>query len=367
MTNELLNALKVVANERSMKVEELVSVIEQAVFLVAAKRLNRENLEVRFLSTRGEFELYEILTVTEEVSDPKMEISLEKAVLVDPAIALGSVVKVRVEMEDLGRIAAQSVRQMIHKKGREAELHHLFLSYSARKGEVVTAKFVRRTDAGLVFDLGELEGIVPATEHLANDRFERGKHARLVIADVAEGRREPMITLSRTHPNLLRKLMENECPEIADGTVEIAAIARDSSGRSKVAVRSRKTDIDPVGACIGPHGARIKPVMKELSGEKIDIFPWSEDPKKLIASALTPAKNMKVIPVPNKKFADVIVPDEQLSPAIGKKGVNVKLAVRLTKWDMDVMSQKEYEEKMARMEKLGIRKSAENAGGKSEG
>ncbi|MBI5815068.1 MAG: transcription termination/antitermination protein NusA [Nitrospinae bacterium] len=351
MTSELLNALKGVADERSMKVDDLVAVIEEAVKIVAVKRLNRENLEVRFDRARGEFELYEILEVAEEPSDPSLQISLDRAVMIAPEASVGSTVKNRVEMEDLGRIAAQSVRQMIHKKGREAELHHLFLSYSARKGQVVTARFIRKTDAGLVFELGELEGVVPHSEQLANDRFERGRHVKLAIAEVAEGRREPMITLSRIHPNLLTKLMENESPELADGTVEVVNVARDGSGRSKVVVKSRKHDIDPVGACIGPHGARIKPVMKELSGEKIDIIGWSEDPKKLITAALAPAKSMKVLPSDKIKFADVIVPDGELSLAIGKRGVNVKLAVKVTRWDLDVMNQKEYEEKMARIEK----------------
>ncbi|MBI4665334.1 MAG: transcription termination/antitermination protein NusA [Nitrospinae bacterium] len=375
MTSELMNALRMVADEKSMAVEALIATIEDAVAIAASKRLNRENLEVHFDQSRGDFELYELLEVVEEPTDKLAHISLDKALLLDPASVIGSVVKNRVHMEDLGRIAAQSVRQMIHKKGREAELHRQFLNYKARVGEMVTARMAKRGEGGIVFDFGEVEAILPQSEQLAQDKYERGKHFRLLIAEVSEGRREPVITLSRTHPGLLRKLMEMEAPELADGSVEIAAIARDATGRSKVVVKTIKKDIDPVGACVGAHGVRIKPVMRELSGEKIDIFAWSEDPKKLISAALIPAKNMKVFPAEKEKRAEVIVPDDQLLAAIGKKGVNVKLAQKVTGWQLDVMSAKEWEEFQARKAGQGAedrparedRKGAKPAGEQSGG
>lgn len=348
MTSELMNALKMVADEKSMNMDDLIATIEDAVLVVAAKRFNRANLEVVFNTSKGEFELYEALEVTERVDDPLRQITLDKATALDPSASIGSTVKSRVVMEDLGRIAAQSVRQMIHKKGREAEVHKRYLNYKARVGEMITARMVKKTDAGVVFDLGELEAIMPPAEQLAMDKYERGKNMRMVIADVEEGRREPQVILSRANPALLQKLLEMESPELADGSVEIISMARDQSGRSKLAVRSRKKDVDPVGALIGAQGVRIKPVMKELSGEKIDIFAWTDDPKKLIASALTPAKGLTIILSEKRRFAEVIAPDDQLSLAIGKKGCNVKLAVKITRWDLDVMSKKEYEEKMAR-------------------
>jgi N utilization substance protein A len=348
MTSELMNALKMVADEKSMDINDLIATIEEAVLVVASKRFNRANLEVVFNTSKGEFELYEALAVVEHLDDPLKQIALEKATALDASASIGSTVKNRVVMEDLGRIAAQSVRQMIHKKGREAEVHRRYLNYKARVGEMITARIVKRTDAGVVFDLGDLEAIMPPSEQLAMDKYERGKNMRMVIAEVMEGRREPQVILSRANPALLQKLLEMESPELADGSVEIISMARDQSGRSKLAVRSRKKDVDPVGALIGAQGVRIKPVMKELSGEKIDILAWTEDPKKLIASALTPAKGMTIILSEKRRFAEVIAPDDQLSLAIGKRGCNVKLAVQITRWDLDVMSRKEYEEKISR-------------------
>lgn len=349
MTSELLNALKMVADEKSMDVNDLIATIEEAVLAVASKRFNRDNLQVVFNTSKGEFELYEALEVVGDVEYPLDQIGLDKATALDPSASIGSTIRNRVVMEDLGRIAAQSVRQMIHKKGREAEIHKRYLNYKARIGEMITAKIVKRTDANVVFELGEIEAIMPTSEQLATDKYERGKNMRLVISEVTEGRREPRVILSRANPALLQKLLEMESPELADGSVEIIAMARDQSGRSKIAVRSRKKDVDPVGALIGAQGVRIKPVMKELSGEKIDIFAWSDDPKKLIASALTPAKGLTVIVSEKRKFAEVIAPDDQLSLAIGKRGCNVKLAVQITRWDLDVMSRREYEEKLSRM------------------
>lgn len=349
MTSELVNALKMVADEKSMDINVLISTIEEAVLGVASKRFNRDNLQVVFNTAKGEFELYEELEVVDDVEYPLDQIALDKAIALDPSASIGSTVRSRVIMEDLGRIAAQSVRQMIHKKGREAEVHKRFLNYKARIGEMITVKIAKRNDAGVVFELGEIEAIMPQAEQLATDKYERGKNMRVVISEVSEGRREPRVILSRANPALLQKLLEMESPELADGSVEIISMARDQSGRSKIAVRSRKKDIDPVGALIGAQGVRIKPVMKELSGEKIDIFTWSDDPKKLIAAALTPAKGLTVIVSEKRKFAEVIAPDDQLSLAIGKRGCNVKLAVQITHWDLDVMSRKEYEEKIARM------------------
>ncbi|MGK7345598.1 MAG: transcription termination factor NusA [Candidatus Nitrospinota bacterium M3_3B_026] len=356
MSTELMNALKMVADEKSIDIGDLIATIESAVAIAASRRLDRTNLEARFDSERGEFDLYEILEATDHVEDPALQTPIAEARKIDPAAGVGSTVRRRVEMEGLGRIAAQSVRQMIRKKGKEAEAHRLFLTYSGRIGQMVTGRLLRKTDGGYLFDLGDAEGVLPPSEQLMTDRLERGRDVRLVVADVTEGRKEPVIVVSRSSPALLRRLLEMETPEIAEGTVEIAAIARDAAGRSKVAVRGAKKDVDAVGALIGVRGGRIQPIVRELSGEKIDVFAWSDDPKKLITAALTPAKDAKVILDKAGRRADVIVPDEQLSPAIGKKGVNVKLAVKLTRWELDVMSQKEYEEKQKRLAGLAAEK-----------
>ncbi len=347
MSTELINALKMFADEKSMDVDDLVRAIEDAVAFAARKKLEQDNLEVTFNKEKATFELFEILTVDD--GDQMGDLTPAEARAIDPDAQLGGTVRRFMEMADLGRITALSVRSMIHKKGREMELIKLSGSYARRAGEMIIAKVSNKTEDGWWFELGDLSGLLPPAENLLTDKFERGKEIRVSIVGVDSSRRTPVVTLSRSRSELLQRLMELETPELADGTVEIVAISRDNTGRSKVAVRSRKPQIDPVGACVGVRGSRIQPVVKELNNEKIDIFPYSDDPAKLIASALTPAKNLKVIVDAEEKSADVIVAQDQLSPAIGKKGVNVRLAVRLTGWQLDVMSEEEYERKKARI------------------
>lgn len=352
MSTELVNALKMVADGKKMSLEDLVATIEEAVTLAAVKRLGRTNLESRFVQERGEFELDEILTVTEEVSDPATEILLEDAIAIDPEAEDGHVVRRKVVMEGLGRIAAQSVRQMIHKRGREAETANLREGYQKRIGQMISAIVTRKTRDGVVFDLNDTEGLLAPTHQLAHDRYDRGKRFKVTIDGVSEERGAPMVNLSRTSHKLLTALIELETPEVAEGVVNIVACARDSSGASKVAVVSTRNDVDPVGAVIGARGSRIQPISRELSGEKIDLFRWSADPSALIASALTPAKKIKVIMNDKKEEADVIVDDEELSLAIGKRGVNVRLATQVTGYAIDVMNEKEHKEKIERLANL---------------
>lgn len=349
--SELLNALQMVADEKSIDLADLIETIEEAVTKAAAKRLNRENLDARFDKGKGKFDLYEILEVVDAPEKGAEQISAEEAAALDPAASVGDMVRRHVEMEDLGRIAAQSVRQMIHKKGRELEQMRLENELKSRIGSMVTGKVIRRAADGYLIDLGDAEAILPKIEQIAQERLERGRTVKLIITGVTSGRGEPLVTVSRRHPDLLAKLMEIEIPEVADGVVEIVALARDNQGRSKVAVRSGKPDVDPVGSCVGTRGNRIQMIMKELSGEKIDVFEWSDNPEKLIALALAPARNLDVILVKNEKKAYVVVPDDQLSLAIGKKGSNIKLAVKLTGWELDVMSLAEYQELKGRLDK----------------
>lgn len=357
--SELLNALQMVADEKSIDLADLIETIEEAVTKAASKRLNRENLDARFDRDKGKFDLYEILEVVDAPEKDAEQISAEEAAALDPAASVGDMVRRHVEMEDLGRIAAQSVRQMIHKKGRELEQMRLENELKSRIGSMVSGKVLRRAADGYLIDLGDAEAILPKIEQVAQERLERGRTVKLIITGVTSGRGEPLVTVSRRHPDLLAKLMEIEIPEVADGVVEIVGLARDNQGRSKVAVRSGKPDVDPVGSCVGTRGNRIQMIMKELSGEKIDVFEWSDNPEKLIALALAPARNLDVILLKNEKKAYVVVPDDQLSLAIGKKGSNIKLAVKLTGWDLDVMSAAEYQELKGR---LG--KGKPNGGGK---
>ncbi|HEB73215.1 MAG TPA: transcription termination/antitermination protein NusA [Nitrospirae bacterium] len=349
MPTELLNALNMVANEKSININDLIETIEGAVSFAASKRLERDNLEAKFDKEKGAFDLFEILKVCESVQEPKLEINMDEAGKIDNQARIGLTVRRRVELEGLGRIAALSVRQMIHKKGRELELDRLYAYYRSKIGSAVTGRLIHKSHDNYIFSLEGIEASLPPDEQLANDHLERGKNTKLLIIDVNFTRKEPVAIVSRTHPDLLRKLLELETPEIIEGHVEIVALARDYAGRSKVAVRSKKPGVDPVGACVGVRGGRIQPIAKELANEKIDVFSWDDDPKVLIASALVPAKNVQVIPAREEKRAYVIVPDEQLSLAIGKKGVNVKLAVKISRWELDVLSRKEYEENLARI------------------
>ncbi|MBF0170977.1 MAG: transcription termination/antitermination protein NusA, partial [Nitrospinae bacterium] len=289
MSTELINALKMFADEKSMNVDDLVRAIEEAVALAARKRLEQDNLEVVFNRNKAVFELFEVLTVDD--GDHMGDLTPAEARAIDPDAQLGGTVRRYVEMADLGRIAALSVRQMIHKKGREMELIRLAGSYARRAGQMLIARANSKNDDGWWFELGDLSGLMPPSEFLLTDTIERAKEMRVCIVGVDSSRRTPVVTLSRSRADLLLRLMELEVPEMADGTVEVVAISRDNTGRSKVAVRSRKPQIDPVGACVGVRGSRIQPVVKELNNEKIDIFPYSDDPAKMIASALTPAKN----------------------------------------------------------------------------
>ncbi len=367
MSSELINALKMVADEKSINIGDLIETIEGAVSTAAAKRLNRNNLEAKFNGEKGEFDLFEILKVCERVEDPLLQINADEALKIDDKARIGSTVWRHVEMEDLGRIAAQSVRQMIHKKGRELELDRLFASYRSRIGEMVTGRMIRKSHENYIFSLDDIEALLPTDEQLALDNLERGRHVKLFIIDVSFATREPLVIVSRSNPDLLRKLLELETPEIIEGHVEIVAVARDYTGRSKVAVRSKKPDVDAVGSCVGVRGGRIQPVVKELSGEKIDVFNWSDDPKKLISSALTPAKNIEVIPARDEKKAYAIAPDDQLSLAIGKKGVNVNLAVNITGWQLDVLSRREYEENLKRFRREKAEQDYEDVSGQKRG
>jgi N utilization substance protein A len=349
MSVELLNALKMVADERRMSVDDLITTIEEAVAAAACKRLERDNLEARFLRGAGEFELDELLTVVEKMRDHEYEITLVDAQEIDPEVAMGGIVRRVFRMEGLGRIAAQSVRQTIHKKAKEVEIANLSDKYEKRIGEMVSVTMTRKIGKSPIFDLGEVEGILKPDRQLVHERIDRGRRVKMTIAGVNDIRREPLVLLSRVAPELVQRLVEMETPEITDGIVEVINVSRDSSGASKVAVTSRRKDVDPVGAVIGVRGSRIQPISKELGGEKIDIILYSDDPKKYISAALTPAKRTEVILDPKEKFADVIVADEELSKAIGKRGVNVRLASVLTGWQLDVMSRAEYDEKQARL------------------
>ena len=345
MTSELTELLDLIGREKGLDKTSLVEAIETAVCFAAKKRTGKENLAAVFDPESGDVDVFLVKRIVEDVADPDEEILIQEARQQDPSVELDQTVQVPWEIRDLGRIAAQSAKQIILQKMRRVERDNIFTEFQSKKGALVNGTVIRKEYGDLIIDLGQTEGVLSKQEQCLREGFQRGDHIRCYVFDVQMTSRGPKIMISRTHPGLLVKLFELEVPEAAEGLVEIKAAARDNSGRSKIAVSSKEKTIDPVGACVGIRGVRVQSVSAELGGEKIDVVPWSDDPKTFITSALAPAKIQNIIMGEEENRVLVIAPNDQLSLAIGKKGVNVRLAVKLTKWDIDVVSESEYSDK----------------------
>jgi len=344
MKTEFALALNQIGAERSLPREIITRVIETA--LVTSYRKNSNIMVSQQVAATvdidsGDMRVYVEKEVVEDVLDDRTEVILSTALEQKPDAVVGDCIMVDVTPEDFGRIAAQNAKQLIVQKLREAERDYQFSQFSEREGEIVMGLVQSVTPTGLTVNLGRIEGILPRKEMLPNERYEQGKQVRAFVSEVKRSGRGPQITLSRTHKNMLRRLLEIEVPEIFDGKVEIKSITREPGSRSKVAVAALQANIDPVGACVGPRGTRIQGIINELSGEKIDVIEWSIDPAVYITKALGPAKVLAVHPssgLAGSKNATVIVPDDQLSLAIGREGQNARLAARLTGWRIDIKS-----------------------------
>jgi len=287
----------------------------------------------------GTMHVYARKEVVEEVKDDRFEISLEEARKIDPNYELGDIVEVEVTPRNFGRIAAQTAKQVVTQRVREAERGIIYNEFVDREDDIMTG-IVQRKDARFVYvNLGRAEGLLPASEQMPNEQYVHNERLKVYITKVEKTTKGPQIFVSRTHPNLLKRLFELEVPEIFDGLVEIKSVAREAGDRSKISVHSDNPDIDPVGSCVGPKGIRVQAVVNELKGEKIDIVKWSKDPVEFIANALSPAKVLDVILNEEEKSSTVIVPDYQLSLAIGKRGQNARLAAKLTGWKIDIKSE----------------------------
>ncbi|HEU0265888.1 MAG TPA: transcription termination factor NusA, partial [Geobacterales bacterium] len=284
-------------------------------------------------------ELFEFVTVVDEVQDSYKEIDLEEARTIDPDVEAGDSLGMKMDASSFSRIAAQAAKQVIIQKVREAERETIFNEYKDREGELING-VVRRYERGdLIIDLGRAEAILPKKEQAPREVYRQGDRIRALINEIRMTTKGPQIILSRTHPRLLAKFFEAEVPEIAEGIVEIKVVVREPGSRAKIAVFSHDSDIDPVGACVGMRGSRVQNVVSELRGEKIDIIPWSDDPARFACSALSPAAVSRVYVDDENYSMEVIVPDDQLSLAIGKKGQNVRLAAKLTGWRLDIKSE----------------------------
>ena len=344
---DLINIINQIEKEKGIDRGKLIEAVKAAVISASKKRLNfAENLEVIFNEKTGGIELFAGKKVVEKVSEAENEILLKDAVKIKEDAKLDDMVMIPCSVGDLGRIAAQAAKQVILQKVRDAEKETVFDGYKDKRGNVISATVTREDRGDIIVDIGKTEGIIYKREQSFRENFKRGDRIMAYVIDVKKNTRGPQIILSRTHPGLLIKLFEMEVPEIAEGIVEIKGAARDPSGRSKISVFSNKKDVDAVGACVGMRGIRVQSIVQELKGEKIDIIEWSDDPATYIKNALSPAKVSSVNVSAADKSVEVIVADDQLSLAIGRKGQNVKLAVKLLHWKIDIKSESEYKKKL---------------------
>ncbi len=348
---ELVIALEELENEKGIKKAYLIEAIEQA--LVTAYKRNfdsAENVKVVMDRETGAAHLYAVKEVVEAVEDSKLQISLDEAKTISKKLEIGDTVDIEMVPKDFGRIAAQTAKQVIIQKLREAEREIVFTEFNERKGEIVSG-LVQKADSNIiVMDLGRLEGIMPGKEQIPTEKYKVNDKVRGYVLDVVKGLKgTPQVIVSRACSDFVRKLFEFEIPEIYEGLIEIKSVSRDPGYRSKVAVYSNNENIDPVGSCVGQKGVRIQNIINELNGEKIDVIEWNKDPSIYIASALLPAQVMAVDIKEEEKFAQVIVPDDQLSLAIGKSGQNARLAARLTNWKIDIKSESQFREMIANM------------------
>jgi N utilization substance protein A len=343
MITELIRVIDQVSREKGVEREVLIKTIEEAVKAAARKKLGQDyDLEVSFNEEMGEIEIFEFKEVVEKVTDENVEISLEEAKDIDPESEMGDSLGIKMDTDALGRIAAQSAKQVIMQRLREAERDIVYDDYKDRRGEIIHGIAQRFDKGAIVVNLGRTEAELPGKEQIPKESYKQGDRVRAYILDVKQFSRGPQIVLSRTHPNFLSALFENEVPEISEGIVRIIQVAREPGGRAKIAVTSKDGDVDPVGACVGMKGSRVQAVVQELRGEKIDIVTWDPDPAKFICNALAPAEIVRVVVDEADQTMEVVVPDDQLSLAIGKRGQNVRLASKLSGWNLDVTSETNY-------------------------
>jgi transcription termination/antitermination protein NusA len=358
MANQLRTQIEQISREKNINPEVIIAAIEDAI-LTASKKYYKgaEDLRSRFNEESGLIEVFAVKQIIETVEIPETQISLEEARKIIPEAEIGQEIEFPKPTDVLGRIAAQTAKQVIFQKVREAERDNVFAEYSGRVGEVVNGIIKRQEMGDFVVDLGRAEALLPRKEQSRAETYQTGDRVRVAINKVLKSAKGPQVVVSRTDPALLIKLFEMEVPEIYDGTVQIRGCVREAGERAKVAVISRERDVDPVGACVGMKGTRVQSIIRELRGEKIDIVEWNDDPATFVVNALSPAKVSRVsILDDEQKIMEVVVEDKQLSLAIGKKGQNVRLAAKIVGWRIDIKSEEEkrqeVEAEMARMARI---------------
>jgi N utilization substance protein A len=351
MPGELKRVIESLSKEKGLSKEIVVEALIEGIRTAAKKRFgNKARIEVKYDEEKGDIEIYKLKKVVEEVKDKETEISLEEAQKIYPNIKIEDIIGEKVELQDLGRIAAQIVKQLFSQKLRLAEKQLIYDEYKYKIGEIVSGYVHRFDKRGVILSLGRAEALLPEEEQIPGEKYIRGHRLKALVIEVYR-QQEPQIIVSRSHPAFVKKLFEKEVPEIQEGIVKIVAIAREPGSRTKIAVTSTNPNIDPVGTCIGVRGSRISTILEELNiakadkkegKEKIDVVLWDPDPAKFVYNALAPAECSKVIVDDENKTLEVIVPDDQLSLAIGKKGENVRLASKLVGWRIDILSETQY-------------------------
>ncbi len=340
MISDLNRIIDQVGKDKGIDKKIIIEALEQALLAAARKKFGpKQEIEAKYNEEAGEIELFQFKTVVKEVKNPATEISLVEAKELDADVQIGDSLGTKIDISDFGRIAAQTAKQVIIQRVKDAERENIYEDFKDRKGEVISGTVQRFEKGSIIVNLGRTEAVIPQQELIPRETYKPGDRIRAYVLDVRKTPRGPQIILSRTNPNFLIKLFELEVPEIAEGIVKIISAAREPGSRAKIAVYSRDADIDPVGACVGLKGSRVQAVVQELRGEKIDIIPWSDDPAKFICNALAPAEISKVIINQENKSMEVIVEDDQLSLAIGRRGQNVRLAAKLTDWKIDIRTE----------------------------
>ena len=357
MNEEFVGALKELIKEKGISEELLFTTIQDAMVAAYKKNYanvntNAQNVKVNMDRETGEIHVYAQKTIVDEVYDNVTEISLEEAKELSPKNEVDDIINIEVTPKNFGRVAAQLAKQVVTQRIKEAERNIIYDEYKEKEFDIITGIILRK-DKGIVFvNLGKLEGIIGPNEQIPNEEYKFNERLKLYIVEVKNGTKGPQIHVSRTHPGLVKRLFELEVPEIFEGVVEIKNISREAGFRSKIAVHSNDEEVDPMGACVGPKGARVQSIVNELKNEKIDIIKWSKDPEEFIANSLSPAKVLSVVVNEVNKTCQVVVDDNQLSLAIGKEGQNVRLAAKLTNWKIDIKSKSQKEAQDAEDERI---------------
>jgi transcription termination/antitermination protein NusA len=356
MVSDLSRIIEQVGKDKGIDKHILIEALEQALLAAARKKFGpKQEIEAKYNEEAGEVELFQFKTVVQDVKNPPAEISLEEAKSLDSDVQIGDSLGTKIDISDFGRIAAQTAKQVIIQKVKDAERENIFEDFKDRKGEVISGTVQRFERGAIIVNLGRAEAVIPQHELVPRETYKPGDRIRAYVMDVKKTPKGPQIILSRTDSEFLINLFEMEVPEISEGIVKITSAAREPGSRAKISVYSQDGNVDPVGACVGMKGSRVQAVVQELRGEKIDIIPWSEDAASFVCNALAPAEISKVIINQEARSMEVIVDDDQLSLAIGRRGQNVRLAAKLTGWKIDIRSESKTGKEVPQLDEIATR------------